>query len=237
MKTYTRHTVTHDDLELEIPFVDPYGMDIEDNMLFGRTPEGKIIVSYLLHDADSSHMDPSKEECWGWDPWVVLGSQRDADALGEMLNACAECGEYADTHTLEFFEPDDLHEFVNSHRSAMRAGRAFYFEKYEHGNVIYALRGESSQVDRQWDVTSIAGFMEASGEWTEGEWGANADYEQAARDSLDEYTNWCNGWVYGIVHCFYEPDGTFIRDESCWGFIGAEYAERELKDEHEGCLT
>jgi hypothetical protein len=116
----------------------------------------------------------------------------------------------------------------------MKAGRAFYFEKYEHGLVNYALRGEASQVDRQWDVTAIAGFMEAADDVT-----PSADYsiEDMARASLETYTAWCNGWVYGVVHCTYEADGTFIDEESCWGFIGDEWAISQLKDEHAGYLT
>jgi hypothetical protein len=234
MKTHTRHIIDFDDLELEIPFDDPYGMDIEDEMLIDRMPDGKIVVSYIVTDDHAGGENPAEEECWGWDPWIILESQRDADELSQLLNTCTRCGYEFDDHDPEQYEPGEAHEFVNSHREAMKAGRAFYFEKYEHGLVNYALRGEASQVDRQWDVTAIAGFMEAADDVT-----PSADYsiEDMARASLETYTAWCNGWVYGVVHCTYEADGTFIDEESCWGFIGDEWAISQLKDEHAGYLT
>jgi hypothetical protein len=239
LKTYTRHTVEHDGLELEIPYTDPYGMDVEDTMLFGRTPDGKIVVSYLVSDDWAQDLDPSKEDCSGWQHFTVFESQRDADAVSAMFN-CESC----DYPWVDHLDDDgnmrtDLESWIGcdgwtppAAQLALDAGRAFFFEKYEHGLVNYALRGESSRVDRQWDVTNFAGFM-----WADDEWGDGVDIKDAARNFLETYTDWCNGCVYGIVHCTYEPDGTYIDEESCWGFIGSDYAERELRDEHGGYLT
>ena len=60
-----------------------------------------------------------------------------------------------------------------------------------------------------------------------------------AEDVLNEYAKWCNGEVYGCVVEIFEnttPDGKSEtweqRDsDSCWGFIGYEYAEESLKSE------
>jgi hypothetical protein len=239
MKTHTRHIIDFDDLELEIPFDDPYGMDIEDEMLIDRMPDGKIVLSYIVTDDHAQDMNPAEEECSGWQEFRVFESQRDADEVSEMFS-CESC----DYPHREHVDDDgnmrtDLAEWIGcdgwvtpAAQKALDEGRAFFFEKYEHGLVNYALRGESSRVDRQWDVTGFAGFM-----WADDDWGDGVDIEQAARDFLETYTAWCNGWVYGVVHCTYEADGTFIDHESCWGFIGAEWAISELKDEHAGYLT
>lgn len=59
---------------------------------------------------------------------------------------------------------------------------------------------------------------------------------------LDEYSKWCSGEVFGCVTQTFtlakEPDEgeepEWIADDdydSCWGFIGEEYAEETLKDE------
>lgn len=225
-------TLTDDDgREFELPIVDTIG-DPSWTALVDDLPDGRVLVSYLVYDDGRDDLNPAEEDCSGWREFIVLNSQRDADILSERLNACSQCGEYRDTHTLEYFEEDDLHEFVNERRDAIANKRAFLFEKYEHGLVNYALRGESSQVDRQWDVSPVAGFM-----WADDDWGADVDMEDAARNFLSTYTAWCNGDVYGVVHAFYvKRHGEWLLDEgdtdSCWGFIGSDYAEAEMKAGH-----
>lgn len=104
-------------------------------------------------------------------------------------------------------------------------GRVFWVERYEHSLVRYALMGESSHVDRQWDVAPGVAVIVIPEDFT-------PPYDDVARNSLEEYTSWCNGDVYGIVHVWLNPDGTPDEDESCWGYIGREYAEQQLDDEH-----
>jgi len=52
------------------------------------------------------------------------------------------------------------------------------------------------------------------------------------KDVLDEYNDWRNGNVYGVV-CYVidRSTGRIIKDEEdeCWGFIGSQYAEEELE--------
>lgn len=250
MRTATHRSVgqvlTDDEgREFDLPIIDTYG-DPSWTALVDDLPDGRVLVSYLVVDEGRTDLNPAEQECWGWD-WVVLESQRDADALSERLNACDICGEYRDTHTLEYFEPDDLHEWVNADSAATHDGRAFFFEKYEHGAVIYALRGESSQVDRQWDVTPIAGWMKAQEDLIPTE---EYSIEYMARESLAEYTSWCNGDIYGIVHAVYihmpthgrehaveDDPWECVEDEACWGYIGSEYAETEMKAEHQARLN
>lgn len=55
--------------------------------------------------------------------------------------------------------------------------------------------------------------------------------EKYASSTLENYANWCNGDCWGVVvETFALEDGVYVRQEedSCWGFIGSEYAEKEL---------
>lgn len=246
----THSTLTLDDgQELELP----YPGDVMEHVVTERD-NGTIRVSYMVSDDDGASCYED-DMFHGWDH-VILDSQGDADELSQRLGNCHECG--ADVG--ESCDPDDdPHDRVNAERQALTDGRAFLFEKYEHGQVCYALQGESSQIDRQWDVTSVAGFMIADNDWGEG-----VDVREAARCTLAEYTDWCNGSVYGIVHVEYKPGvvertvdhrgmvttrcngcGNIVilfdddthecwtsTDEACWGFIGYEYAERTMREEH-----
>lgn len=202
------HTISYGELELDdgrtvrLSYRDPYGY--EPDPLVTIKDDGTIIVSYLI-TADSAHdMDPSKEDCTGWQEFRVVDSQRDADELSELL-------ELPET------------------QKALETGRAFLFEKYEHGQVRYALRGESSMVDRQWDVSPVAGFM-----WADDEWGPDTNMEEAARGFLETYTAWCNGEVYGVIRETFDADLNQLTDDSCWGYIGHQYAQEVMKEEHDG---
>ena len=106
----------------------------------------------------------------------------------------------------------------------------FGVERYSHGLVRYSLVAESSAVDRQWDV-AIVGLIGIPEDFT--------NPEAAARAYLDEYTNWCNGEVYGVSEdtfivvegesvAFPHPD---IEPEVCWGIIGSEYAQKVVDGE------
>lgn len=55
-----------------------------------------------------------------------------------------------------------------------------------------------------------------------------------AKGCLDEYIKWCRGETYGIVVETYtredsKSDWNLVESDHCWGFIGSEYAEEEVK--------
>ena len=61
---------------------------------------------------------------------------------------------------------------------------------------------------------------------------------QYAKGVLEEYSNWCNGNVYGcVVELFEQNNGYWAGaadpdlEHSCWGFIGDDYAKSALKEE------
>lgn len=234
-----RHRTTHvyvdeNDVEFELPIVDPYGLDIDDSLIRWVGSDGRTVLSYIVTDEYSQDLNPAERDCSGWQVFDVLWSQGDADELSRRFE-CENCDyHYRDHLDDEGNMRTDLDTWLNCEggwspppaQRALEAGRAFFFERYEHGVVIYGLQGESSQVDRQWDVTNVAGFMWADDDWDEG-----VDIKQAARDFLSEYTDWCNGNVYLIVHATYNDDGSLHDYDCCGGYIGYEYAERELKSE------
>lgn len=60
-----------------------------------------------------------------------------------------------------------------------------------------------------------------------------------AADVCSEYASWCEGDCYGIVvETFQKPDDDFgapwerIDSDSCWGFIGSDWAKKALQDEY-----
>lgn len=243
--TTTHSTLTDDEgREFELPIAGEMGGF---DPLVAELADGRILISYPLLDDDAQHMDPRQDEN-GWQEFIVLDNQRDADDLSSKLNDCASCGYHCTDHVDDDGNPrTDLEAWIgcdgfepSDARKAIDAGRAFLFEKYEHGLVRYALRGESSAVDRQWDVSPVAGFM-----WADDNWGPDVDIKEAARGFLDTFTSWCNGDVWGIVHAWFKYEGGdperadtgWVIDsdedvESCWGFIGSEHAEAELTAAH-----
>lgn len=52
-----------------------------------------------------------------------------------------------------------------------------------------------------------------------------------AESCLKEYEEWCNGEVFGCVVEVFDTQGKQISEESCWGFIGWEWAKAALKDD------
>lgn len=64
--------------------------------------------------------------------------------------------------------------------------------------------------------------------------GASPTYEQAeeyAKSVLSEYEKWCNGEVYGVCVEVFDENGEQVSEDSCWGHIGAEFAEETLDGE------
>lgn len=57
-----------------------------------------------------------------------------------------------------------------------------------------------------------------------------------AKSACKEYTSWCNGDVWGVCVDTFDLEGNQTEDDACWGYIGSEYAEKEMKDQVEGAL-
>lgn len=132
-------------------------------------------------------------------------------------------------HSLPNFAGYDSH-VGRLYREAEGAdpGRTFLIERYDHSRVVWALVGESSAVDRAWDVSHACGFIRVPADVSE------ESAPQFARDVLSEYTAWCNGDVYGTVVCRYRLFGDeWVREDhdACWGRIGLDWAVRALEED------
>lgn len=236
----TAATYTHDDdREFDLPILDPYdNYVVEDSMVVVDSTEGTVL-RYAITDEDGGSLFDQEELFHGWTDVHVLHSQRDADKLSSLFD-CQNCYYDWDNHLDDDGKlRTDLEDWIGCEgwepseaQQALDDGRAFFFERYEHGLVRYALQGESSAVDRMWDVTGVAGFMRADGDW-----GADVDLEQAARETLARYTDWCNGSIYCIVEATYTGDvdeegvHQYVDYECVGGFIGYDEATEAVKGE------
>lgn len=115
---------------------------------------------------------------------------------------------------------------------------AVLLDRYEHGLCSYLVhsnggcpwdtsRGEAVWVPDKVLREELEKITDPEARWKQAvEW---------AQQACKEYTNWCNGDCYGcVVEVFQRnEDGSWdqVEEESCWGFIGSEWAEEALKDE------
>lgn len=108
-------------------------------------------------------------------------------------------------------------------------GTAFILSYFEHGNCIWFRRGSKHLPDMCWDGVGVAGILLAPDDWVpyvpEGE--KPTSREEIVDSILEEYTNWCNGNVYGYEILNDECDTL----DSCWGFIG-DHLKEHLQSEH-----
>ena len=120
---------------------------------------------------------------------------------------------------------------------------------YEHGGVAYSVSGTGMQCDFDtsrcaavWvpdddaldniksSVLHEAGAETLSPEKLKSLMQAKA--RQYCKGVLEDYTNWANGWVYGVVlYVIDRETGERIEDHDVeqWGILGSEYAEEELE--------
>lgn len=119
-------------------------------------------------------------------------------------------------------DPEDLYERL----CGEHPGRVFLVDVYEHGMSKYSLSGEGPNC--RWDTARGAFIYVAPDDAT--------DPEAYARSVMEEYTDWCNGNIYGTVVVTYErqEDGSWEQvegEDACWGYIGLDSAYEQLKDE------
>lgn len=234
-------TITLDDgleIEFELPY-DPGHIDYEYRAYSSdgrrlpilratRLNELVILVSMLLGDSDGvSTFEWGDVEFHEFNSGHERDQWRDANVL-----TCADCGYDRAEHERPIdslacgtFRPEIDFTAENGW---------FRVEKYAHGQVRWALTNESSRVDRQWDVAPFCAYIHVP----VGPDGFT-DPEGAARAWLAEYTDWCNGDIYGICHLTllkndYDPWWSVDpEDETCWGYIGEWNAAENMNMEHD----
>lgn len=105
-------------------------------------------------------------------------------------------------------------------------GRVFVVNKYDHSAVHYSIAGTVGYVDARWDAAPKGVYVSPA-------WVEPGNRVESANQRLDTYSQWCNGWVYGVASETYTPDGELVEDEACWGFIGDDEARAVAKERHE----
>lgn len=209
MRTITRHliVVEHDGREYDVTALPPVADWFEP--LVSKIDD-KLIVTYLAIDDDAG----------GWQNPL----DDNEGVTYKIFDNGHQRNEWIDDFGDGSGDPDIA--------QAMAEHRFFWLERYEHGLVRYAPTGESSQVDRRWDVAPGVGWIMLDAEWFGGD-ATPEQYLDVARSLCDDFTSWCNGDVYGIVEVTLDAaTGKEIGLDSCWGYIGIDSAEEEARAQH-----
>lgn len=151
-----------------------------------------------------------------------------------------------DQSPVGFFEDDEgsgtFKEFRSTNArdeflSTLKKSSLFFLvDKYDHGNVHYSVSGSKNYPDQKWDVShGCAVYIPSEYEQEEYKKSkkkmsvleAKDKFSKTANLTLDSYSDYCNGEVYGYSIVTYDKQGKMINDEECWGFIGNKYANDE----------
>lgn len=113
---------------------------------------------------------------------------------------------------------------------------AVFLDVYDHSGQAWSISGGGMQC--RWDTSSGAGawvpdkylLEQIESDVKEGK-DRRTQCRLYAEQFLDTYNAIISGDVYGCVVEVFDDAGEQVDDESCWGFIGSEYAEESLKSE------
>lgn len=170
--------------------------------------DGKLTVGYLVQDDDCGN---PLEDC---------------DGIGAIKSLSRRHRNHIDREEAEQILSDDLDAVALSY--------------FEHGLCKWDVEGSMGGMpDFQWDGVSFAGVwipdtcVRESYTGQDGKTRREWMIEQAA-SACKEYTSWCNGDCWGVcVDVFDAKTGDKLSDDACWGYVGSEWAEQELKSQVE----
>lgn len=102
-------------------------------------------------------------------------------------------------------------------------------EAYIHSGVALYLSGGCS-IDRNWDVSQVGAVFASKKEWR-----LRKSALKAAKGLIEYWNQYLSGDVWGYVIVEHEHDGedgkiVDAHAESCWGFFGREYAEKQARE-------
>ena len=189
------------------------GCPVDRNEVLSKQLEdGSIVVGFLAHDEDCQN--PCK----------------DGDGVGQIRSL-------SNRH-IDRIDIDEATEMLKSDKMVVA------LSYYEHGLCLWDVcSGEriGRCPDQQWDQVSFAGIW-APDECCRDEIKSRSHrkhipYQAAARELAKEccttYTDWANGSCYGYVVTTFDETGREVNHDSCWGFIGYEYAHAQLEEAFE----
>jgi len=118
-------------------------------------------------------------------------------------------------------------------RSKLRAGTAFFLSYYEHTLCLWMIMDgrHPAGVEFTWDGCRIAGLVRWEQELENLGPKTYSDRMKDAEGFIENYTHWCNGWVYFVN--LTDPEGNDIENSGpCYGVDKAEKVAEEMLDEH-----
>ena len=215
----------------------------------------KTRTSYYI-EHDGHEFETPMQPIEGTEKVTIIGEGLSAQAVVSYLSQDDVQGWY--------FDENDQGTFINNdprcrgerksqeeilELKAAHPDRFFVIHKYEHGQCRYYraddARTSATIPDQQWDVSHGAAFYIAPDDCPN-----PAEYCDSV---MKEFTDWCNGEVYGVCHATYtfknttghkalptqnsadEGEWELKEDsEECWGYIGGDYARQTLEEEHAG---
>jgi len=131
------------------------------------------------------------------------------------------------------------------HKSGDLDAVAFIKENPLHGKkyVLYRVEWVESQKYVLHEVKTADNYRELVGErealrknrscnteWQR-EWGRQHRAESLCKSFLETHNAIINGDVWGIVCEVFDENGTQVDEESCWNFVGSEYAQQAMEEE------
>lgn len=108
---------------------------------------------------------------------------------------------------------------------------------FEHGLCLWDTKGSLDGMPNfQWDGTSFAGVWipdDCVRESYTGQYGLTRRQWMIAqaKSACKEYTAWANGECFGHIVVTCDAEGSMIEHDSCWGYIGRDYADERLAEE------
>ena len=159
----------------------------------------------------------------------AMNPVEDCDCSGKIHSFSRRHGNFLDLHTADI---EEAYEELNQRFGPEGEGwiRLGYFE---HGNCKWFPIDNGippgTEHDFRWDGCSFAGVWEADKNVQDnlGNLQGKERYELLLKycaSVCEEYTNWCNGWVYGYSLTFPQTGAT----DSCGGFSGYDWEKNGL---------
>ena len=215
----TTYSVQRDGREFSIEF-EPQ----EDSIMTRRRSDGGWVVGYLSRDND---------------PMSPLDN---SDGMGQIIDG---------RHDKSFWEhvalanaEDDKHDWpamlIESPRGDAHICHrplSVLLDVYSHSGEAWRVHGWDHYFpDEQWDVSHGCGVWipdDSCIECIEFRAKDGGDKQDIAREIaagvVKEYNSYLAGDVWGVCVEKFDEDGFKVDEDACWGYLGREYAERELK--------
>lgn len=167
------------------------------------------VVSYLAEDRTAWSFNDVMGDCMGHIYTFRRGASREEHEKGYRALGRSVYG-----------EPDD---------EIQPNPYAFLLDCFAHGSEHWSIHGEGMQC--QWDTARGAGVW-VPDECLMEEIKDRKEAEVYCRQFLEQYNQWINGEVYGIVTAWYSSTGEQEDYESSWMYVGYKHARESMLAQH-----